>query len=298
MTRIPKPPKNINGLLQQILRSECPDFITNFYKEIFSKHGHEFISLTLSSEKLYRIVDAEETIQSQIKQISYPTNPILGRCNKAGKPVFYCSECRITPFYEKKDLKIGKTYIIGEWQVRKPIFVIALGSNESFKTLGSARSLDFHIKRSKHSTFHEKTNRKIFEFLCKIFTHFTQEFYVQSAGISDFLMTHPNQFVGEKVKKKFQDTYHLNGIQYPAIRVKGNIDNFALPKCFIDNQGLQLIRCELVRILDIKDGAIKLETINYAVEFPNDQIIWKNDVPKDWQLREEFLFSKKWLGNN
>jgi hypothetical protein len=80
----------------------------------------------------------------KLQDLIYPPSAIapLGRLNRAGQPVFYCSMHKEAVFFEVQDLKMGDEIVLTYWKIKERAVVNNIGYTEfAFERLGAKRVL-------------------------------------------------------------------------------------------------------------------------------------------------------------
>jgi hypothetical protein len=121
------------------LRDKNIDALKRYLRSKLSGYRVAFSYIT-PDNLLYRGVPWQQR-PSKINQLSYP--PVdrvtrLGRVNRIGKPVFYCSRAPEAVFYELR-AKEGDLIALSEWEVTEPLWMHNLGFQEdALRRLGAS----------------------------------------------------------------------------------------------------------------------------------------------------------------
>jgi hypothetical protein len=125
------------------LRDKNIDALKRYLRSKLSGYRVAFSYIT-PDNLLYRGVPWQQR-PSKINQLSYP--PVdrvtrLGRVNRIGKPVFYCSRAPEAVFYELR-AKEGDLIALSEWEVTEPLWMHNLGFQEdALRRLGASGCRD------------------------------------------------------------------------------------------------------------------------------------------------------------
>lgn len=82
-----------------------------------------------AGQHFFRSVKWDES-PSKIAQLSYPPKEFVkerGRCNEVAKSVFYVSTEKSAVFAEQKELSVGSTYAVGQWELISDLWVHLIG---------------------------------------------------------------------------------------------------------------------------------------------------------------------------
>jgi hypothetical protein len=185
------------------------------------------------NDRIYRGVpwdaDAKPTHH---KHVSYPPPQCVrryGRVNRAGQPMFYCTNMYQAPPYELA-CQLGQHVATSRWRVVRRLVVQNCGfSDESLANLSPAAPVPFH--RIQVRTLQDTA---VYDFFSSEFTRAVQEgdehLYKLSIAIAERLC---------------DDTFP--GIMYPAVAFRGLSGNYALFPQYVDNC-LQLESVEWLRV--------------------------------------------------
>jgi hypothetical protein len=210
---------------------------------------------------------------NNISRMLYPPPAItgIGRANRPGEPVLYCSTARQAPFFESKPTE-GQTVVIVHWATTAPLQVNHVGyCSNAFNTLGSNRSNAGWGPRPAAVPGSE-ANHIISEFLANTFTKI-----VPNGSEHDYKLS---VAIAEKM---FADDF-FNGLLYPAIAMKANADNFAIKPRFANSQ-LRFIKAEFARIDAVRDFSYDITVLDTATELSSDgSIQWKGRLDQ-WVMR-------------
>jgi hypothetical protein len=190
--------------------------------------------------RLYRATNHHVSVPRTLLELSHPPDHFasLGRANRKGRPMFYCSSDPNCTLCEIR-ATVGQIAVYATWVTTEPMVLHDLGyTPEVFKRAETNRVLP-----NEHQTFIESLNdceRKVRDFLFSVFTEPTSGKYAFTAAIAEMHLT----------------ADWISGIKYPAVAKSGRVDNLALKPIFVSS-GLKLESAHLVKIDAIEaDGAI------------------------------------------
>lgn len=95
----------------------------------------------------------------------------------------------------------------------------------------------------------------------------------------------------------------FDGLIYPTIRMRGNADNFAIKKFFVDSGGIEFVDVYFIEITEILDFEYIINRLDWANSIlANGDIEWKGRLPQ-WKIgtgQELKVQAKngKWIAND
>ncbi len=212
---------------------------------------------------------------TNIRELSYPPAHLvtLGRANRPGTPVLYCSAARGAVFFESRP-PVGSTVAIVQWETTSPLLVNHVGyTREAFGTIGSGRTQAGWSREAAEIPALDGVE-EIVEFLAKLFTR-----RVAIGEEGNYKLT---VAVAEKL---FADDL-FGGLLYPAVAMRANADNFALKSQYADNH-LRFVKAELARIDAELDFGYQITVLDTAGELGGDgSIQWRGRLDQ-WTLRNK-----------
>lgn len=156
------------------------------------------------------------TKPKNISELSYPppNKAPIGRANRAGDPVFYCSTDSYTPSFEAA-LALGDFYALSCWETTVTLTVNAVGYTRSaFEKLDSERAncgWDF-----------AHTDEDRAQFLAELFT--------ETVPVD---IPYRYRFTSALAEMMTRDLF--DGIMYPTVARYANGENFALKRAYADS---------------------------------------------------------------
>jgi RES domain len=205
------------------------------------------------------------TRPSHISELSHPPATVapMGRVNRSGAPVLYCSASREGALFEVNPT-VSDTVVIAEWKTTAPMVVNHVGySQNAFNDLGSRRTHGSWANRPvdepggpEHG---EVTDFLATTFVRRIAPGETADFYKISIAIAEALFA--------------QDLFH--GLMYPTIAMAANSDNVAIKAAFAD-QHLEFVKAEFFRVDAVREMGFEVLPLDVAKEVDNDGALkWK-----------------------
>lgn len=209
----------------------------------------------------------------------------MGRVNRAGNSMFYCSRGAPPVFFEIR-AEADDRIALSEWSVVEPFFCHHLGfDDELMQAIGAPprRQLQGLIRNEKYR------NKVIRRKLSLPFTEVVEcgdEYrYKQTIAIHELLY----------------DDAHLSepvaGTAYPAMGVWGAADNIVLWPDYVPKVlRPKSVRYVLIESADPGSHTYSVKTLAAATRFSDDKIEWQPQVPDDAQSRRNIaLEGDKWV---
>lgn len=230
------------------------------------------------SNILYRGVKCEERPHS-ITRISYPPPERvtkLGRVNREGQSVFYCSRGAPAVFYELH-AKQGDHIALSEWELVEPLWMHNLGyHSESLQRLGAPRE----AMRSRLTNPFPNEPKEIAQLRRRIALSFTEDIrdgqeyrYKQSIVVNELLFDDASPL---PTPEGGSSSSRAAGTVYPAMQMRGAADNIAIWPEFVDSRmRIKSVRYVLVETADEAASSYTLLTEAIAHQFSNNEIIWE-----------------------
>ena len=248
---------------------------------------------------LFRGVVCEDR-PSTISRISYPPPDRvakLGRVNRPGIPMFYCSVAAPSVFFELR-AKAGDRVALSEWKVTESLWMHHVGYHQdALRRIGAA---DYPQRRRLiHPIANEtKENGRLRRLLSLAFTedvHDSEEYkYKKSIAIHELL------FDGASPLPFYADgppSSRAAGIAYPALQMRGAADNLALWPEFVDTSlKIQSVRYVLVEAADQSRSSYTFLTLAISREFVDGRIIWQENIGAERDRRSHITFENdEWI---
>lgn len=196
-------------------------------------------STHLPGVELYRATKHHRVVPQFIHELWHPPVDIasLGRANRSGVPMFYCSSDPNCAFQEI-GVEVGQLVVHAQWVTLTPMLLHDIGYSQQVLTrAGSGRELP-EIHRAFYDGKLDDKGRMIRDFLALAFTEATAVYYPLTAAVAEFHL----------------QADELSGLLYPAVSKATNVDNLALRPNFVRNN-LTLRTAQLVEIDEIGEDA-------------------------------------------
>ena len=183
---------------------------------------------------LYRATKHHASVPQHIREVLYPPADritALGRCNRVGQALFYCSSdsnCVLEEIWPKA----GDLVVRATWRTTKRAYLHDIGYCAAvFERAETTRQVP-----PRHREFAERLDgnaQRIRDFIGLAFTDRTSGQYPLTAAIANFYLR--------------SESDAIVGVMYPSMTRKGNSDNIALFPAFVDG-GLELVGAEAIRV--------------------------------------------------
>jgi hypothetical protein len=285
------------------LRNRCIDTLKRFLR---IKLGGFRISISTiaAGNMLYRGVLHSQP-PTTIDEVSYPPAEritVLGRVNRIGKPMFYCSLAGMGVLYELR-AKVGDHFAISEWEVIEPLWMHNLGYHpDALRKLGaSANDLS---NRARHTHPFRDEPRAHFALRRKLSLAFTadvpigQEYkYKQSIAMNELLFDKADPLPTTGTDTRWD---RAAGTVYPAMRMRGVADNLAMLPEFVDSSlRIKSVRFVVVEAADEVSSAYTSLTLAFSNSFSGRHIVWGAKLAPEVQRRSHIaLEGDRWVLRN
>lgn len=241
---------------------------------------------------------------TKVSQLSYPPpeKTPLGRANRPGQPMFYCSVAPTAPFPELR-AKPGELIALSEWKIKEGLWMHNLGYHQvALQKLGT-RNLTVRQRLSFPIAGETKQNAKMRADLSLAFTKDVcegQEYYYKLSVVI-------NELLYEKAGPipKFPGGPKADcaaATVYPSMQLRGDADNVVIWPEFVDSSlEIKSVRYILVEATDQTKPWYTMRTVAYADTFSGGDIIWRDEpLPErknrthfylendTWYLRDDF----------
>lgn len=243
---------------------------------------------------LYRGIPYSQKPQKLV-DLSYPPLEFAksNRASRDGEQIFYCSNLENVPFFEL-NLQPGERLVVSKWKTTRRLLVNNVGyADKNFEKLKAGRKNGNWWDDIKPTEENQQLD--------------------QNFLIRDFLATKFSQPISPENEDYYKLTiaiaeHHFKsdifyGLIYPTIQMRGNADNFAIKKSFVDSGGLQFLEVYFIEITEVLDFKYNINRIDWANSIsPNGIIEWKGRIPQ-WSIEpgQELKFSvkdEKWIATD
>lgn len=246
-----------------------------------------------ADNRLYRGVRWQER-PTTTDQVSYPPANVvtkLGRANRIGQPVFYCSVAGPGVFYELR-AQPGEMIALSEWRLTEPLWMRNLGYHDAaLRALGARPSpgpshLTYPIQNE------TKANARLRYQLSRAFTEDIRDGeeyrYQQSIAINELMFDRAEPLPTYPDGPRFD---RPAGTVYPAMQMHGEADNLMLWPDFVDSS-LRVVSVSyvLVEAADAATSSYTFLTIAVSKDFDGKSIIWADEQLPEIQRRSSIAF--------
>lgn len=224
----------------------------------------------------------------------------LGRLNRDGQQIFYCSMNKQVVFFELQGLKPGDEIILSFWKTKERMVVNNIGYTDFvFQQLGAKRPRpEWKPTSASNSDSREVISRPKMppKELAELLSHdeirevreLFSEYFARAIGPTDTHRYKISVAIGELHLGKIHNSEHqFAGILYPAVRMWANGDNLALLSWFVDEH-LEFRKATHIRIEECTETGFRITSLDSAREFDADgNLIWLGRLPT-WTLNRPF----------
>lgn len=260
-----------------------------------------------SGEFLYRgrKIDSDFSKENgiTISDLTYPSaeKAKLGRLNRDGSPIFYCSVSKEVVFFEIPDLTDGDEIILSYWQTSERMVVNNIGYTQSlFDKLGAKRECPiWSVGENQQGNAHQEiisdpdsfTPNMIEKALSRdensaIRQAFSDAFMCE-VGLGERHRYKLSTAIGElHLGEIVNSTVEFSGVMYPTMRMWANSDNLALLPAFVD-KNVEFRMAMHVRIDSKTENKFSITKIDSAIKVSDDGTLnWLGRLP-NWTLGPE-----------
>lgn len=269
--------------------------IDTLKRQLRDKIGDYGLSIKdLSTDNLlYRGVVCEER-PNTIDRISYPPPEKvtkLGRLNRVGISMFYCSRGAAPVFYEIH-AKPGDRIALSEWEIIEPLWMHHLGYHEQAlhrigaPMIGSRLQLITPIPNETRNN--EKLRRKLSLAITENIRDGEEYKYKLSIAINELLFDGADPLPDDKPNGP--RTNRAAGTVYPAMQMRGAADNIALWPEFVDRcLRVKLVRYILVEAADEEQSSYTLLTLAISNDLKEREIVWQDRINVEEKARRTYI---------
>jgi len=215
------------------------------------------------------------------------------RCNRAGQPMFYCSDHPSAPLAEV-GVKVGDRVVISQWITTKPLLVMQVGySQETFDKLGirKPRAPEWMNVPDTIPRGGEESHREVNSYLSDLFTERVpdgdEHLYVPSIAIAEAILSYdPMDHLGLFPE---DPDMKAEGIIYPTVALRASCENLALRAEFA-HEALLLEAADFVEVVDIDPQSLfKCKYLGSVTAWRHPGLLLWGNVPFEkrvsgWQV--------------
>jgi hypothetical protein len=221
----------------------------------------------------------------------------LGRLNREGQSVFYCSMHKESVLYELQGLQAGDEIILTFWKTNKTMLVNNIGYTEYvFQKLGAKRPVPQwkaqpQTPDSSQATIDfPKIPPEIIEIamsddVIRELRETFSKYFMRTVGPMETDNYKLTAAIGELHLGNVRNhEMQFAGILYPSVQTWANGDNLALLPWFVD-QHLQFRKALHIRVDDRTNSTFRISYVDFAREFDGDgKLVWLGRNQK-WELQ-------------
>jgi hypothetical protein len=286
---LPAPPsiEELQAIVEQIdeaARNDAPiEEITQLIERLMIGHQKCMIRLQ-PGLRLYRARPMNE-LPKNVSEISTPPKESCRshqRCNRAGRPMFYCSDHKSAPLSEVH-AKTGDQITFSLWSTTDHLLVNIVGYSEpTFQRLKARRICpDWSRGTNQVPESIAAQNTFVDHYLSELFSQQVPDendrLYKPSIAITErFLQT--NILPGTPGIRI--DDLSIEGIMYPTIALRASCENLALTEKFAA-EGLSLFNAIFVQVQKIGDlGLYSYRSLYHLTGIGSDgSLTWERSRP-------------------
>jgi hypothetical protein len=195
------------------------------------------------------------------EDITYPKpNFVMNfqRANRPNRPMFYCSNSVITPFFEVS-LEVGSLVVLSKWITKEVLPIKRVAYNIDYlKHLGSDRSSVNIVDETEQNNF--ISNRLSMMFIQNVSSGH-EYIYKPSVAVTEVFMQ-PIKLKAPLSKNGYLPD-HIPAVLYPSVAMWGNGDNLAIIPTYVD-QYMELIQIDLLKVLEKREKSFKVVTVDHG----------------------------------
>jgi hypothetical protein len=236
-----------------------------------------------------------------IHDISYPPPDRvkkLGRANRVGQSMFYCSLGAFPVFFEIH-AKEGDLIALSEWAMTEPLWMHNLGYHpDALATMGApvAPQRSGLIAPIPYETpRNDRLRRRMSLAFTRDVPGGVEYRYKETIAINELLFDRASPIVtrvpgGPRIQR-------ATGTVYPTVQMGGLADNIAILPEFVDNYlRPQSVRYVRVQIADSEKLHYSFLTLGYADQFSDQRILWNEDLAPEMERRTDVAFEDgQWI---
>lgn len=235
-----------------------------------------------------------------IDRISYPPAERvtkLGRLNRPGTPMFYCSVASAAVFYELRAKK-GDLVALSRWEVAEPLWMHHLGYHQDALRRMGAADVTMRPRLTNPIPNETKENARLRRQLSLAFTKDIRDGeeyrYKQSIAINELLFDDASPL---PACRNGPLSSRVAGTVYPAMQMKGTADNAAIWPKFVDSSlRIKSVDYASVEAADEARSSYTILTLAMSHAFHGREIIWRKSLaPESERRRHVALENGEWI---
>ena len=269
------------------LRRRDIDTLKRFLRQRLGGYGVAIKDIR-PGNRLYRGVRCE-TRPERLERISYPPPERvtqLGRVNRPGQSVFYCSVGAPAVFFELR-AKPGDLVALSEWELVEPLWMHNIGYHQYSLQRMQAPAHVMRPQLTDPIPNETPANAKLRRALSSAFTEDVREGreyrYKQSIAINELLFDRASPLPLHPDGPRFG---RAAGIVYPALQMRGAADNVAMSTEFVHSSlRIRSVRYVRVESADEESSSYAFLTVAISHSFSSGDIIWQATLLPESQRR-------------
>jgi hypothetical protein len=253
---------------------------------------------------LFRGVRYQER-PSTVDRVSYPpADKItkLGRVNRIGQSIFYCSAAAPAVVFELRAKK-GDLIAVSQWEVAEPLWMHNLGYHQdALRRIGTSDIAITQRQALINSIPNEsRENANLRRQLSSTFTKDIREGdeykYKQSIAINELLFDKAEPL---RIIPHGPSSSRVAGTVYPALQMRGVADNAAIWPEFVDSSlRIKSVYYVLVEAADEATPSYTFLTLAMSSTFSGNNIIWQDTrLPEIERRRHIALEDGRWVSRD
>lgn len=233
-----------------------------------------------------------------------PDKATLGRLNRNGQSVFYCSSSKEPILFELPNLSEGHEIIISFWKTLETMIVNNIGYTEFiFSQMGAKRvAPSWSVKKIDDANQEITLNENSFpaEAREKILSHDENRIFRELMSKEFMREVADSECHHYKLTTALAELHlgeiknhakQFAGIIYPSVKMSANGDNFALTPKFVD-QYLEFKKATHIKITKKDGNSFSINKLDAAIELNDDESLkWLGRLPH-WVLNKPFQEAK------
>lgn len=226
--------------------------------------SHQQLGTTIpSGQSLIRTVPWDNR-KGEIGWLSYPPHALStrGRCNEAGKSVFYSSSNAVAAFCEQKNLRPGQRFGLAEWQTTHDLTATMVGYSKP--------QFEAHAKTALSDYKEDSGSRHVRKTFQRLFQSRGERSYPQTIGIFDYYM-------GRGVRKLNGKGLAESALRFMSVEHTNPdalSENIVLQSDVADRV-LQIKNCWYVEIAPHEERNLQVNVLDRAIGHADGKIIWR-----------------------
>lgn len=266
----------------EILRQE----IDTLKRRLRAKLGGYVVAIreAVAGNLFYRGVHCD-VLPLTISRISFPPSAMvtkLGRLNRVGTSMFYCTLGEPPVFYELR-AKPGDRVALSEWELTEPLWMHSLGfHDDALRQIGTpiaGRRARMTNPIPNESRFNHALRRKLSLAMAAEVSETDLRYYKLTIAINELLFDSATSIPITGGGPRHD---RAAGTVYPSLQMRGRADNVALLPEFVKSSlRIKSVKYVLVESVDEAQAQYSVRTLRNASTFDGDTIVWGEQLPDE-----------------